>query len=651
MLVELVEVCSRNESGLGDFAPCFLHDPFLAMRLLTSAPLPSPTPRNPELIRPALACYSIGQIRALALSLRPPAPELMSTLQECWSRSIKVALLAQEIAEKSQACPGEWAWLAGLFHNLEDGLRIQGMGEDVAHAGPAKVDAYGLIADAVRYCRVPLARVKTAHALVKVVHAAHAMASGEPVSDGGEAHAALADLGLDRAKMGVIGQCAEAQWNLLATRYGMGSPEESGRTTAAAGSTAQLIRAYSRFAVAGVFQDALPVSVSLVTLGKSLGELLPLVFGASGAVLFIMDRKLGTLRLMEDSSLPPGLQELNFSLDDPLDCLSLAAQGRPVRWTRENAERYTVRDEQIARLLEAHTVLYQPLSSNSRVEAVLALVNSAERLEDEYSWQSLVARIGAGLKSQGESTAAPPPMAPGQDAIPRDQVRRAVHEVANPLTIMRNYVKLLASKLDSDVSSQRDLKIINDEIERVARILRELSKGPIEEDFLVPAEETSNVAVNPVISELVRMSLGTMFVPNRISVQIDLDPDIPQIPTHRDKLKQVLLNLAKNAVEAMPRGGRLIFSTQMRADMSPQRLEIAVRDNGPGLPDAVLERLYEPVDSGKGGDHAGLGLSISRNLVKSLGGEIECDTGQNGTEFRILLPINQVAWASLKIAG
>jgi hypothetical protein len=216
---------------------------------------------------------------------------------------------------------------------------------------------------------------------------------------------------------------------------------------------------------------------------------------------------------------------------------------------------------------------------------------------------------------------------------------------------MRNYVNLLSSKLESDVSSQRDLKIISDEIERASRILRELSRGPVEQDFIVPAEETSSLAVNPVISELVRMSLGALFVPNRISVQIDLDPDIPQIPTSRDKLKQVLLNLAKNAVEAMPRGGRLIFATRLRADVMPPRLEIAVRDNGPGLPDTVLERLFEPVDSTKGGDHSGLGLSISRNLVKSMGGEIECDTGQNGTEFRVLLPVTQSARANLKIAG
>lgn len=651
VLAELVQTCSRNEAGIGDFAPFFLHDPILALRLLTSAPIPAPLPSSPELIQPALACYTFSQLRAFALSLLPASPELLPSLQDCWPRSIKVALFARGIAEKTRACPAQWAWLAGLFHNLGDWLRIQGLGEGTAGAGLDKIDAYGFIADAVRHCRAPLARVRTAHPLVKVVHAAHLMASREQGADSVEVRAALAGLELDGAEVSSLVSDVSAQLKQLVARYGMANAAETGGYGANVGSMAQLIRAYSRFAATGVLQEALPSQVSPELLGKSLTELLPLVFGASRAVIFNVDQKPHALRLMADESLPQGLQELTFSLDDPMGCLALAAQGKPVRWTKDEADRHAVLDEQIARLLQAHTVLYQPLGTESKVEAVLALANPAYRMEEEPSWQNLVAKVSAGFRTRDASVFPASQIVSAQDSIPRDQVRRAVHEVANPLTIMRNYVNLLSSKLESDVSSQRDLKIISDEIERASRILRELSRGPVEQDFIVPAEETSSLAVNPVISELVRMSLGALFVPNRISVQIDLDPDIPQIPTSRDKLKQVLLNLAKNAVEAMPRGGRLIFATRLRADVMPPRLEIAVRDNGPGLPDTVLERLFEPVDSTKGGDHSGLGLSISRNLVKSMGGEIECDTGQNGTEFRVLLPVTQSARANLKIAG
>jgi signal transduction histidine kinase len=652
ILVELVQACSRPEPVTGDFAPFFLHDPTLALRLLASAPLPAPTPSSrPELIRPALDCHSVGQIRALALSLLPPSPELLPSLQECWLRSLKVALLARQLAEKAGVCPAEWAWLAGLFHNLGEWLRIQGLGEDLAGVALEKLDACGFIADAVRHCRVPLARVKTAHPLVKLVHAAYALSTRELGATSMEGRWTLAAMDLEGAEAATLVSLAKGQLSQIAARYGMGEPAVGNMTGTDGASMAQLIHAYSRFAAAGVFHEALPSTFTPESLGTLLIELLPLVFGVSGVVVFIVHHEDDSLRLLTGESLPQGLRELSFKLGDPMGCLTLATQGKQVRWSRDEADRYAVLDEQIARLLGAHTVLYQPLGAEHRIEAVLALANPSRWIEEEPSWQALVAKLNAGFVTREAPARAVQQVAYPQDVIPRDQVRRAVHEVANPLTIMRNYVNLLSSKLESDVSSQRDLRIISDEIERAARILRELTRAQVDQDFVLPDEEANSLAVNPIISELVRMSLGTLFVPNRISVQIDLDPDIPQIRTSRDKLKQVLLNLAKNAVEAMPRGGRLIIATRMRTDMTPSRLEISLRDNGPGLPDTVLERLFEPVDSTKGGDHSGLGLSISSNLVKSLGGEIECDTGQNGTEFRVLLPITSVARTNMKMSG
>jgi nitrogen-specific signal transduction histidine kinase len=67
-------------------------------------------------------------------------------------------------------------------------------------------------------------------------------------------------------------------------------------------------------------------------------------------------------------------------------------------------------------------------------------------------------------------------------------------------------------------------------------------------------------------------------------------------------------------------------------------VEILIRDNGPGIPDRVLRHLFKPVASSKGGKHSGLGLSITRNLVKDAHGIIHCRSSSDGTEFQILLP-------------
>jgi hypothetical protein len=215
--------------------------------------------------------------------------------------------------------------------------------------------------------------------------------------------------------------------------------------------------------------------------------------------------------------------------------------------------------------------------------------------------------------------------------------------VANPLTIMRNYLNLLSDRLGADSAVQRDLGIISDEIERVARIVRGITAV---EESAPPAAALELVSVNSVVSELVRMSLGTLFAPNKVNVQIDLNPDVPPLPLQKDLLKQVLFNLAKNAVEAMHAGGHLKFTTRL-ADVDGQRqVEIEVADTGPGLPAAVASHLFEPVVSEKGGDHAGLGLTISRSLVERMSGHLSCTSTPQGTHFLIRLPTLQNTEAS-----
>jgi hypothetical protein len=223
-------------------------------------------------------------------------------------------------------------------------------------------------------------------------------------------------------------------------------------------------------------------------------------------------------------------------------------------------------------------------------------------------------------------------------------VRRAIHEVANPLTIMRNYLNLLSDRLGTDSAVQRDLSIIGDEIERVARIVRGITAT---EEIAAPAAALELVSVNSIVSELVRMALGTLFAPNKVNVQIDLNPDVPPLPLQKDLLKQVLFNLAKNAVEAMHAGGHLKFTTRS-VDVDGQRqIEIEVADTGPGLPAAVASHLFEPVVSEKGGDHAGLGLTISRSLVERMNGHLSCTSTPQGTHFLIRLPTLQNSQAPL----
>jgi signal transduction histidine kinase len=116
-------------------------------------------------------------------------------------------------------------------------------------------------------------------------------------------------------------------------------------------------------------------------------------------------------------------------------------------------------------------------------------------------------------------------------------------------------------------------------------------------------------------------------------------------------LKQILVNLVKNAIEALSAtGGRIEIAN--RGHVNRERrlyLELVVSDTGPGLSREVLANLFAAVKSTKEGPHHGLGLSIVHSLVKKLNGHIACRSGRTGTSFEILLPAHAGAGAPVTL--
>ncbi|MGH8671058.1 MAG: ATP-binding protein, partial [Burkholderiales bacterium] len=125
-----------------------------------------------------------------------------------------------------------------------------------------------------------------------------------------------------------------------------------------------------------------------------------------------------------------------------------------------------------------------------------------------------------------------------------------------------------------------------------------------------------------------------------IRVTLQLAMNVPVVASDRNRMRQVLINLVKNAVEAMPNGGELILGTRdnINVDGLPC-VQISVADHGAGIAQDIQAHLFEPVRSTKGEGHAGLGLSIVRKLVKELRGFVRCSTESNrGTVFEVLIP-------------
>jgi nitrogen-specific signal transduction histidine kinase len=203
-------------------------------------------------------------------------------------------------------------------------------------------------------------------------------------------------------------------------------------------------------------------------------------------------------------------------------------------------------------------------------------------------------------------------------------------------------------KLASENVAQDEIRIINEEIDRIAMILRTLTafsqnrKPRIEQ-----------VDINALITDLVKLTKDSMAERANISIHTDLDPAIPKPVSEKDGLKQVLINLMKNAAEAMPGGGNIYLSTRrisadLRRDTAEagehahSYVEIVCRDDGPGIAEEIKERLFEPFVTSKKEGHSGVGLSIAFQTIKALGGILTCESEEGeGTIFNISLPVKE----------
>jgi len=202
------------------------------------------------------------------------------------------------------------------------------------------------------------------------------------------------------------------------------------------------------------------------------------------------------------------------------------------------------------------------------------------------------------------------------------------HELRNPLGVMSNAVYFLQTVLsDADDSIKEYLKIIQDEIAGSERIVSDLQDA---------VRTRSPIAQTAGIDELIAQTLRQCIVPAAVTVQLDLPATLPPLRVDAAQIQQVLRNLIRNGVEAMPQGGRLeISAIDNRTDGT---IAVAVRDNGIGMTPDQLGKLFQPLFSTKARG-IGLGLVVVQNLVQANGGSVQVasEVGK-GSVFTVTLP-------------
>lgn len=216
----------------------------------------------------------------------------------------------------------------------------------------------------------------------------------------------------------------------------------------------------------------------------------------------------------------------------------------------------------------------------------------------------------------------------------RALMRGLAHEIRNPLGGLRGAAQLLERELDAQALKEYTRVIVH-EADRLQNLLDRML-GP----RALPDKQLVNIHQ---VTERVRALLSAEAPPG-VVVERDYDPSIPSFRVDAERLIQAVLNVARNAVQAVGKRGRVLLRTrvQRRFTIGQTCHRLVVRldvcDNGPGIPEELREQLFYPLVSGRG-DGTGLGLSIAQSLVHQHGGIIECHSEPGATTFSLILPV------------
>lgn len=206
------------------------------------------------------------------------------------------------------------------------------------------------------------------------------------------------------------------------------------------------------------------------------------------------------------------------------------------------------------------------------------------------------------------------------------------HEIRNPLAAIRGFVQYLQNNISNSEKSEY-ITIILKEVDSINHVIQQLL------DFAAPSKNFySSININHLIEEVLIL-INTSHRSNNIDIELSLDQQLPTLYLDKELMKQALLNLIINAIQAIPAQGIIQISTKLSSNQKYQL--ICIKDNGEGIPEALLNKIFNPFFTTKLSG-TGLGLPIVQKIIASHKGKITIKNNVNstGVTVEIALPIN-----------
>jgi signal transduction histidine kinase/HD-like signal output (HDOD) protein len=671
VLLRILDAIHSENAGYQHIADIVRHDTAMAVRLLDIANSSYyGRAKGCQTIERALLVLGTDTIKTIVITASIKQffnrfnPRHGPFLKTFWRRSLTSANFAHILANLTGYPAPEEAYLCGLLMDVgqlillkqydqryldllavasDDRTQLEADRAQFQRShneiGADMVDGWqlsGFSGDAVRYHHEPGAQILDAHHLVKIINLASQLSAPEPIRD--EAFE-LADqlFGLTEALTRDLRERIDADVLRIAGGLNIDISDGASADDAA---TQQLGERLGQLSQLSQMNSELWRDQSRAALQQTIRRIVFMTLGIERCVLFTVDDNGETVSARAsnpqfDSSgnapadfIVPLLPQRSLITDALL-------QQRPLHSAETALNTPAVIDRQLLKLCATDHLLCLPLTRDGEKIGVLVLGLNRADADPQTSKSVLLAGLCSELASsihhhQQQMQAA---AASDSGSALQQKISEAVHEASNPLSIIRNYLEMLRLKLGDEHQANSDLNLIKQEIDRVGTILLRLREPDSS------ATNNGEIALNKVIGDIARIFEQSLCATHQINLQLNLDESMPALRCNVTHLQQVFTNLLKNAVEALPPGGKITLSSESGVIVNGKKFAVVtVADNGPGIPEPVRQQLFSPLASTKGSGHSGIGLSITKKLLDEIGGSVLCKSTPAGTQFQVFIP-------------
>lgn len=673
-LLKLMEQCQSEEIGLADLSRLVAQDTAMAAKMLAVANS-SAYQRGGPCNSLDQALQAIGTEMIKTIVINESVSQIFDKLSQhgnvdlrgFWVHSLQAGVAARTIAQRVGYSNPEEAYLAGLLHDVgrlalislmpkeyavnffavdDDDLCVveeRTLQTNHAEVGSWLIEQWKLdsfISDSVLYHHEAPLRLHKAHPLIRIAYLANALTCRELDEAHVEKAGALCALRLSEV-LELRGRVGE-QVAKTAETLGIDLSADAPAAVVAAPSDPakdKMLEQMRGMMLASELGRTFGRQQGESGLLETIAKTARILFNFDGAVILLPNPTGEALVGSRSGEHRQRLADFSLPLNSSNSVIAEAARERQLSFSAPLSPATGVFEEQLLRLFDTEHLACLPLAAEGALVGVLVGGFMGWQTADLTRRQTFLKVFGSqaatALRALMSGKSEAMHQAESLARSYREASRKVAHEVNNPLSIIKNYLGILDRKLLHKDAVSGEVAILNEEIDRVGKIIDEFVEGKL-------SPQAGKTDVGSVVDEVVQLFRQAEYASPQLQIENRLLDERFEVAGSADTLKQIFINLVKNAAEAMNGGGLIeIGSDGLVNRDGALYVGLWIKDTGPGIAPEVMAKLFSPVQSSKGKGHSGLGLNIVHGLVKKMQGLISCRSTRQGTTFEILLPAAQ----------